>query len=1034
MKSWLFCSITLPCIIATVFTSSVRAQRLPVRDYNVADGLAHNIVGPAYQDSRGYIWFGSDGGLSRFDGYRFINYGVEDGLAHPVVNCITEDKQGRLWVGTNRGICRLIDDPAERQRLTETGQLVGLRKFITYRIGESFDSNAVDSLLFDNDGTLWCTSDEIYRAMPHSNDQLKFEIAITHKGEWTEFKSFIDSRGRLWFGTLRELIEFVDGQVIRYGSADGLPMELTRSVIEPRLFNEGVTSITEDQKGRVIVSNRREVFEFLEPRQQKELRGRWRKLPFSIASDLEIASIRFNSRGAFIGATGGLLSFESGEQSGSSPVRYLSGERVSNLFEDRDGNLWVSTTGAGIHRFGTDFILHYTTADGLPPERLMAVFQDRAGTIYAMTRGGIATIAGSKVELIPGSQSAQFKALTEALLFDSHGNCWLRTSQVLYQLPAEPVDFSRAHKVTAADVAPGSTEQNREQPRIFGLGIFEDPSGRMWCGGLGDPALYTCDPSGAGNRVPCFKRIALDESLGVPPAKKLDSLHCAVADKSGALWFGWQGDLGRYKDGKLTLFEPTQGLPRVTVRALFVDSRGWLWIGLEGIVSGGLSVTRDPSAEQPIFANYSTSTGLGTNTVYSIVEDKFGRVYVPSDRGIDRLDPLTGTIRHFTASDGITAPAAAGAFVADREGNIWIPTANGLFRLNPQHEPPEGSPHPPFFTDIYSGGEKIPVPERGSVHISGLELTPSHSELRIEFASISSGTGQIRYQYRLEGSDRDWSQPSEDRTLNYAGFSSGKHRLLVRALDAGGVATSEPSVLEFRVLPPIWQRWWFVAGVALVLVASGFSLHRIRLRQIIAMEKIRNQVATDLHDEVGSGLAQIAILSEVAKRDSSPEAKGLLNEVAELARSMRDSMSDIVWAVDPRKDSLSDLVQRMRQVSFNLLESHGIRVSFQAPDDRELERTSLAPDRKRHLLLIFKEAITNVARHADASTVHIEVSAATNELCLAVSDDGRGFDEEARHNGHGLSSMRQRARELGGQLEIRSTAETGTSTELRIPV
>src|SRR5205823_2210748 len=147
------------------------------------------------------------------------------------------------------------------------------------------------------------------------------------------------------------------------------------------------------------------------------------------------------------------------------------------------------------------------------------------------------------------------------------------------------------------------------------------------------------------------------------------------------------------------------------------------------------------------------------------------------------------------------------------------------------------------------------------------------------------------------------------------------------------------------------------------IFGGTFGLYRMRVSQILAMERIRRQVATDLHDDVGSGLAQIAILSEVVKRESST-GTAMLNEVADLARSMRDSMSDIVWAVDPRKDSLSDLVQRMRQATFNLLEANGIRVECRAPNERGLERFNLAHDRRRHLLRVSKETITTVAPHA----------------------------------------------------------------------
>ncbi len=196
---------------------------------------------------------------------------------------------------------------------------------------------------------------------------------------------------------------------------------------------------------------------------------------------------------------------------------------------------------------------------------------------------------------------------------------------------------------------------------------------------------------------------------------------------------------------------------------------------------------------------------------------------------------------------------------------------------------------------------------------------------------------------------------------------------------------------------------------------------------------LARQIALDLHDEVGSGLAQIAILSEVGRRDATPATASLLAESAELARGLRSAMADIVWAVDPRQDRLVDLVRRMRQTAFNLLEADSLAVDFQAPPDGDLERVGLAPDRKRHLLLVFKETLTNVARHAAATRVDVALQLADGTLELEVRDDGCGFDPAARYAGHGLGSLRQRAAEMGAALSIDSAAGRGTTVRLRVP-
>ncbi|MFS8087362.1 MAG: sensor histidine kinase, partial [Acidobacteriota bacterium] len=229
---------------------------------------------------------------------------------------------------------------------------------------------------------------------------------------------------------------------------------------------------------------------------------------------------------------------------------------------------------------------------------------------------------------------------------------------------------------------------------------------------------------------------------------------------------------------------------------------------------------------------------------------------------------------------------------------------------------------------------------------------------------------------------------------------------------------------------------WFISIVFAFILAGSLALHRFRLRQFMAMEKIRRQVATDLHDDVGSGLAQVAILSEVAKREASADGQKLMNEVADLARSMRESMGDIVWAVDPRHDKLTDLVARMKQVAYNLIEANGLRVEWHIIDAGELARINLGPDVRRHLLLIFKEALTNVARHAQATQVRVEILARGRTLQLSVKDNGRGFDQNMTSNGQGrgLQGLRERAHELGAKLSIESPAGAGTLVTLNLPL
>ena len=256
---------------------------------------------------------------------------------------------------------------------------------------------------------------------------------------------------------------------------------------------------------------------------------------------------------------------------------------------------------------------------------------------------------------------------------------------------------------------------------------------------------------------------------------------------------------------------------------------------------------------------------------------------------------------------------------------------------------------------------------------------------------------------------------------------------MVRAVNGDGLSSTADATVSFRILPPFWRSWWFVT----LSVAATFSIlyagYRYRLKQAVAIERIRTRLASDLHDDIGSGLVEIAITSEIARAQPSG-GTDLLQQVGDRARQLRDSISDIVWSVDPRHDYLGDLVARIRQSTFSLLECNGRQVEFHAPEDKGVLGTWLAADRRRHLLLVCKEALTNVARHADASKVCVDVTLNDAILAVEVRDDGRGFDTESAHTGLGLRSMKRRAAEAGGKLTVESAPGRGTRLVFALPL
>jgi signal transduction histidine kinase len=314
--------------------------------------------------------------------------------------------------------------------------------------------------------------------------------------------------------------------------------------------------------------------------------------------------------------------------------------------------------------------------------------------------------------------------------------------------------------------------------------------------------------------------------------------------------------------------------------------------------------------------------------------------------------------------------------------------------------------------------------------------------VQIDFVGLSFAPGEsLRYQYQLVGADRDWSAPTDQRAVNYANLAPGRYRFLVRAVNSDGVASPTPATMMFTILRPVWQRWWFILLMTVLVGLVILVLYRYRLAQALKLERVRTRIATDLHDDIGASLSQMALLTEIIKQQhavTNPEALRMLTQVADTSRRLVDTMSDIVWSVDPRRDTLSHLAQRIERFAASALGAKGIAWDLQTPAE---DTFKLTPDQRRHIYLIFKEAITNIARHAECTSAWLAINLRDHQLEAEIRDDGRGLDGARASDdwrpaggGHGLENMRARAAELRGQLQIESAAGQGTRLILSIPL
>jgi len=291
----------------------------------------------------------------------------------------------------------------------------------------------------------------------------------------------------------------------------------------------------------------------------------------------------------------------------------------------------------------------------------------------------------------------------------------------------------------------------------------------------------------------------------------------------------------------------------------------------------------------------------------------------------------------------------------------------------------------------------------------------------------------VGFQYRLDD-DGGWSPRSRDTSVLFDRVPAGRHQFQVRAITIDGVASPSPATVGFAVEPPFWRRAWFLAACVLVLGGGLYLWHRARAVHAVAIERVRTHIATDLHDDIGTTLSQIAILNEVALARLGGESQAprqLLESAARSARELVDTMADIVWSVDPKRDRVSEIVSRMRRTAEELCAARRIQLHFDAPEsgDRALE-----PATRRQVFLVFKESLSNAVRHSGCGSVHVELRMQARAIELAVRDDGCGFAPETARDGNGLASMRRRATSIGGHCTVRSSPGSGTEVRFRAPL
>jgi signal transduction histidine kinase len=673
-------------------------------------------------------------------------------------------------------------------------------------------------------------------------------------------------------------------------------------------------------------------------------------------------------------------------------------DNIMSVLEDQAANLWIGTWGGGLNQMTAGKVEAHTTRNGFFHDRVLSICESRDGSIWAGADydGGLAQLkAGTLTRYTwrDGLLNAAVRVLHE----DGAGNLWVGTSKGLSCLRG------------------GWFTQNVLQQHLAG-------------------------------------RI----------------VRAICEDHEGGLWFGTEQGLCYWKDEQFTDFTVRDGLSSSAILALYEDAEHDLWIGTVG---GGLN-----RRHQGTFSSYTTKQGLYNDDVLAILEDNYGYFWMSCLEGLSRVRKAElaaldekkieavhavsyGRVDGFISAqfNGVAQPAAW----KGRDGRLWFPTTKGLLAVEPG-VPVNEAPPPVVIEQVIMDKRQIRLPAArqtaGDAAGASLALEAGDAPIRVRrdrgelefhFTALSYQLPEKnRFKYKLEGVDQEWNDAGPQHAANYHGLAPGQYRFLVMACNNDGVWNETPASLDLELLPHFWQTPWFrtLAVVALGGSLAGLVRHLsikrwkrklASMERERAIERERARIAKDIHDDLGSSLTRIAMMSELVEADKADpgQVQTHARKIAASARATVQSLDEIVWAVSPENDTWNSLAEYLSRYASEFFQGTNVRCRLEMALD--LPACPLSSEVRHNLFLVIKEALNNILKHAGASYAHLRVSANTAGVELVITDDGRGFDLEAPSSGpqrNGLINMRQRLAALGGNCRIESRPGQGTKLTLTLPL
>ncbi|MEZ4885119.1 MAG: two-component regulator propeller domain-containing protein [Chitinophagales bacterium] len=1033
-------------------TSSLWAQDYKIEHLSLEDGLSQSIVYSITQDHKGFMWFGTQDGLNRYDGYTFKVYKPQPfdstSLRNNSITAVLTDKNGQLWVGTAWGGLHLYDPINDH-----------FRRFYHHPI----DSNTLNSQrilsLHEGKRGIWVGTANGFSLMEtkgsdSKNYRVRFQRFLydsnQERGENQNFVRALyeDARGDLWVNGLNKLLKYEFSKSNQLKDAPIVSFEYDEqnpNSISSYYINDFAT----DQNGNFWIATGFGLNRYIEESQTFERfyheteqpnslpNNRIRRIICASNGDLWIATngngiscIKANSLPTKNKATQQL---KFNHYTAFDKDNSLSTNYIETIFEDQlnQGIIWVGTMVGGLNkltpitkRFKSIHLKERPFNQWVENSAVFCTFKDQKDRIWMGTEDGLLVydVANEQHQLLSANKKSDHSLkenFCTTIISDQADNLWVGSNHGLYKVTEpEPNQFSFKRYQTSEDCKDQSASC-----------VYAAPNGLLYIGTWSGMSVF--DPIS-------------DEILGCPII--LDTLAFEskgykvtdfLQDESGNLWIGTLQGLIVIEDFEtawhncaiqpnLKIYHHNENNPNSLwdnyIADLEQDDAGNIWAATS---SGIVKILRQ--GEDLHFGALTEKDGLSNNMVYGFLKDpKTGNFWMSSNGGITKFDPTEKTFDNYTMQDGLqNNEFNGGAFTMAYDGEMIFGGINGISRFYPSEIQYDTIPPKIWITSLnYDKNKQLNLLYQPNQTI---KLPYGKSHFSMEFMAIDYiHPNECQYAYLLEGLHEDWISVGTNRQVNFSDLSPGTYTFRVKACNGDGIWNEQGAAVQIAILPPFWMTGWFYRLIALLILAILWYLHQSsvkrKIEKVVEIEKIRKNAAADFHDELGHKLTVISLFSEIVKDKLTGkidnEVSPHLDKVIKTSNELYFSMKDLLWALDPSKDSIYDLAIMLKDFGDELFDKTGIH--FHSEGIRPLLKTRKLPMHyKRHIVLIFKEAMNNTLKHAGCHNTLLAFDYNGNgHLQISFKDDGHGFEIPKVKEGNGLLNIQDRAERINADLAI----------------